>query len=133
MAEGDASHSGIIAAEFPEGVKPVLTVTSRVATRDWAVDFAGERRMPKMSAFLQPTKMIPTDGIVKEKATKIVKGATTDETRRERSMSGLLRRLTAIRKRAGVAQATFGSCWSRGIWEGSVPILTRSMWGWRER
>lgn len=71
-------HSGIIAAEFPEGVKPVLTVTSRVATRDWAVDFAGERRMPKMSAFLQPTKMIPTDGIVKEKATKIVKGATTD-------------------------------------------------------
>src|SRR5579863_5182075 len=28
---------GIVAAEFPAGSKPVLTVTSRVATRDWAV------------------------------------------------------------------------------------------------
>jgi hypothetical protein len=30
---------GIIAAEFPAGVKPILTVTSRIATKDCAVDW----------------------------------------------------------------------------------------------
>ena len=75
---------GIIAAEFPAGVKPVLTVTSRVATRDWAVESCAARARgsgpapTELAHFLRPTRLIPTDGIVKETAAQIVRGASRD-------------------------------------------------------
>src|SRR5579872_2740991 len=37
------SGATMIAAEWPEGVAPVLTATSRVATRDYAVDLSAPR------------------------------------------------------------------------------------------
>jgi transglutaminase-like putative cysteine protease len=74
---------GIISAEFPSGVKPIVTVTSRIVTRDCDVDLSASPRAPKAHAaelkyFLRSTKLLPTDGIVKETATEITKGATTD-------------------------------------------------------
>lgn len=74
---------GIVTAEFPEGVKPVLTVTSRIATRDFTVDLAATGKSHSASSselaeFLQPTKMMPTGGIVKQRATEITKNAGTD-------------------------------------------------------
>src|ERR1700722_5350331 len=59
---------GIIATEFLAGVKPVITVTSRVATRDYAVELSQAGRMGKenraeLQHFLRPTKLLPTDGI----------------------------------------------------------------------
>ncbi len=73
----------IIAAEFPSGVQPVLTLTSRVATRDWAVDFSAPPKPRKPDAeelqhFLRPTRLLPTDGIVRETALQITHTATTD-------------------------------------------------------
>ena len=38
--ESKTEALGIIAAEFPPGVRPILTVTSRVATRNWTVDLS---------------------------------------------------------------------------------------------
>ncbi|HJT88911.1 MAG TPA: hypothetical protein VJ732_13670, partial [Bryobacteraceae bacterium] len=35
---------GMVAAEFPAGVRPLLAVTRRVATRDWAVDLSAPER-----------------------------------------------------------------------------------------
>lgn len=83
MVAGKADALGIIAAEFPAGVKPVLTVTSRVATRDYMVDLSGPANPPNADAaelqhFLQPTKLLPTSGIVKETADEITRGAHTD-------------------------------------------------------
>jgi transglutaminase-like putative cysteine protease len=73
----------IIAAEFPSGVPPVLTIISRVATRDWTVDLSAPSKPTKPNAdelkhFLQPTKLLPNDGIVKETALQITHSATTD-------------------------------------------------------
>jgi transglutaminase-like putative cysteine protease len=70
-------------SEFPDGVKPVVTVISRIATRDYSVDLSRPQRSatPAPSAlqhFLQPTRMIPLDGIVKDTALRISKGAPTD-------------------------------------------------------
>ncbi|HXQ26128.1 MAG TPA: transglutaminase-like domain-containing protein [Candidatus Acidoferrales bacterium] len=78
-----ADAMGIISAEFPAGVTPTLTVTSRVATKNIAVDLSAPGKAPKanhaeLEHFLQPTKLLPSDGIVKETATEITKGATTD-------------------------------------------------------
>ena len=83
MIERKADALRIIAAEFPSGVQPVLTLTSRVATRDWAVDLSAPTNPRKPSPdelkhFLRPTKLLPTDGIVKETALQITHTATTD-------------------------------------------------------
>ena len=73
----------IVAAEFPSGVKPVLTVTSRVATQNCAVDLsvpgkAARTGRVELQHFLRPTKLLPTDGIVKSTADEITRGANTD-------------------------------------------------------
>src|SRR5437762_5161471 len=65
---------GIVVAEFPAGVAPVVTVTSRIATRNYAVDVGAQHAAPldpNLKHFLRPTRLLPTDGIVKEKADEI--------------------------------------------------------------
>jgi transglutaminase-like putative cysteine protease len=83
VVEAKADGLDIVAAEFPAGVKPVLTLNSRVATRNYTVDLSTPSKAPRtdrseLEYFRRPTKMLPTDGIVKEKATEITKGARTD-------------------------------------------------------
>jgi transglutaminase-like putative cysteine protease len=83
MVENKSDALGIIAAEFAPGVKPVLTVTSQIATKNCAVDLAAKGTTPRESPaqlqyFLRPTKLLPTDGIVKATASEITKGTKTD-------------------------------------------------------
>jgi transglutaminase-like putative cysteine protease len=83
MLESKPDAMGIITAEFPAGVKPVVTVTSTVATRNCAVDLASSATAPKekpadLEYFLRTTKYMPTDGVVKAKAAEITAGAKTD-------------------------------------------------------
>ena len=75
---------GIVAATFPAGVAPKLTLTSRVSTRPYAVDVFAPATAPAAAdrdtlAFcLRPTKLIPTNGIVKATADRITAGAKND-------------------------------------------------------
>jgi len=83
LVENTADAMGIVAAQFPAGVKPVLTVTSRIATRDYSVDLSAPVKAPKTDSaelgyYLRPTILLPTDGIVKAKAAEITSGAHTD-------------------------------------------------------
>jgi len=83
VAENQPEALGIVAAEFLAGVAPVLTLTSRVALRNIAVDLSASGKAQKtdradLAYFLQPTKLLPTDGIVKATAMEITKGANTD-------------------------------------------------------
>jgi transglutaminase-like putative cysteine protease len=77
-----AGELQLIAAEFPPGAKPALTVTTQVATRNWAVDFSVPRnpstKRSELNAWLQPTRMLPTDGIVKQRATEITRTVKKD-------------------------------------------------------
>jgi transglutaminase-like putative cysteine protease len=75
---------GIVSAEFPAGVKPELSLISRVATRAYSVDLSGRGRGagPKetrasLEHFLRPTRLLPTDGIVRRRAIEITAGAKT--------------------------------------------------------
>ncbi len=61
----------------------MLTSTNRVATRNYAVDLSISGKAPKpdraeLEHFLRPTKLLPTNGIVKETATEITSGTKTD-------------------------------------------------------
>jgi hypothetical protein len=82
LSENKQDSLGIVTATFPSGTKPALTLTSRVSLKNHAVDFASSRhgRVSKadLNYYLQPTKYIPSDGIVKETAEKATRGATTD-------------------------------------------------------
>jgi len=72
--------AGIVSAEFPPSVgKPVLQLTSRFSTRDRIVDLskppAGAKEDPAiLKLSLEPTALIPTDGIVRDTAREITKG-----------------------------------------------------------
>jgi transglutaminase-like putative cysteine protease len=83
IVESKDDALGIIAAKSPAGVRPVLTLTSRIATKDWAVDLSAPGKAPKadraeLEHFLRPTKLMPTDGIVKATAAEVTKGTKTD-------------------------------------------------------
>ena len=83
MVESKSHALGIVAAEFPAGVKPVLNLTSRIATRNYAVDLAASAKAPKIDSAdlrycLRPTTLLPTNGIVKKTADEITSGAHTD-------------------------------------------------------
>jgi len=74
----------MLAAEWPSGTaRPVVEIVSRVATRDRALDLTKPGSPPPLSAaarklFTAPTKLLPTDGIVKATADKITAGAKSD-------------------------------------------------------
>jgi len=83
MVESNPNDLGIVCATFPPEAKPVLTLTSQVSLKNYSVDLSkpGNPRpasKAELQYFLQPTKHIPTDGIVKAKATEITKGTNTD-------------------------------------------------------
>lgn len=68
---------------FDAGVKqPFVALTSRVATRNRATDWARPVAVAEDTASLrfwtQPTRLLPTDGIVRETAIKATRGARTD-------------------------------------------------------
>ena len=83
LVESKPEALGIIAAEFPTAVRPILTLTSRVTTKNYSVDLSAPRNKSQddrvdLAYFLRPTKLLPTDGIVKAKAMEITSNAKTD-------------------------------------------------------
>jgi transglutaminase-like putative cysteine protease len=75
--------AGIIAAEWPQGVRPVLTHTTRFATRDVAVDLTKPGNVPgedraTLARYTEATDLMPLDGSVKELSSQIVKGKRGD-------------------------------------------------------
>jgi transglutaminase-like putative cysteine protease len=83
MSEMKPDALGIVSATFPTGQTPVLTLTSRVQTRNHSVDLSRPGNAPKASRaeleyFLRPTKLLPSDGVVKSTAAEITKNANTD-------------------------------------------------------
>jgi transglutaminase-like putative cysteine protease len=75
---------GIVSATYPANAKPVLTLTSQVSLKNYAVDLSVPGRAPHVSKqeldyFLQPSRYVPTDGIVRETALKATAGTTTGE------------------------------------------------------
>src|SRR5215813_4307493 len=83
LVESKADALTFVDAEFPEGVRPALAVTSHISTRNIAVDLTAARKIQveskdSLQHFLRPTKLLPTDGIVKSTAQEITAGAKTD-------------------------------------------------------
>ncbi|MCU1383450.1 MAG: putative Transglutaminase-like enzymeputative cysteine protease [Acidobacteria bacterium] len=83
MIETNANEPDILGCSWDDGIDPAVTLVSRVATIDHAVDLTRPAVPPPpdltaLSRFLRPTRLIPIDGIVRTTADTIVKGAGTD-------------------------------------------------------
>src|SRR5881392_316092 len=83
MIETDANEPDILGALWEDGNPAVLTLTSRVTTKDHAVNL-GEATVPppadmsSFGRFLKATKYIPIDGIVKKTSDAITGRTGTD-------------------------------------------------------
>ncbi len=82
----DASGAEMLYAEWTSATTaPVLEVVSRFTTRDRAIDFARPRATPlalsaaEHATYTRATELLPTDGIVRDTALDIVRGARDDE------------------------------------------------------
>jgi transglutaminase-like putative cysteine protease len=75
---------GILHVQWSSQEKaPYVELTSRVASRDRAVDFSAKQAVLALSPderqrYLAPSDLLPTDGIVKQTAQRIVAGACDD-------------------------------------------------------
>jgi transglutaminase-like putative cysteine protease len=83
MIETNANEPDILGCSWDEGVDPVLILVSRVATTEYAVNLKTPTVPPladqsSLARFVKPTRLIPTDGIVRMTANAITKGAGTD-------------------------------------------------------
>jgi transglutaminase-like putative cysteine protease len=75
----------LVYAEWPASEKaPLIEITSRFSTRDRAVDVsraparASREDRAVLARYLEPTRLLPTDGIVLETAQGITRGITSD-------------------------------------------------------
>jgi len=81
LAKYDAA---LLYAHWQAGTeRPAIEVVSRFATRDRAVDWTHPGKFAPtekavLARYLQATEDIPTDGIVRDTATKVTKGARSD-------------------------------------------------------
>src|SRR5215470_17118930 len=83
MVENNPNALGIVVAKFPSGAKPVVTLASQVSLKNYSVDLSKPANpqptsKAELQYYLQPTKHIPADVIVKATAAEITKGAYTD-------------------------------------------------------
>jgi transglutaminase-like putative cysteine protease len=108
-----------LALEWPEGsTGAAASITSRVATRDRAVDLSKPGHPARLGAaerhlYTAATKLVPTDGIVKETSLKITAGADSD-----------LAKARAIYE--WVVENTFRDPKTRGCGLGNIAFMLRT-------
>ena len=73
-ADGLRIHS----IEFPPGAKPLVIHTAIIATRDRLAAAPSDLTSEARAHFLRPTRLLPTDGIVRATALEITRVAKTD-------------------------------------------------------
>ena len=120
MIETNADEPDMLGCSWDEGIEPAVTLVSRVATTDYAANLETPTVPPlpdvALARFLKPTRLIPTDGIVRTKADEITKGAGTDVERARAIYDWIVDNTFRDPRRRAAASATSASCSSRETW-----------------
>ncbi len=86
--DGDTGAKVLVARFDAAAAQPVVTLTTRVQTRNRGVDWAARDTVATDPAdlrrWVQPSALITTDGIVRKVALQITDGATTDREKVQR-------------------------------------------------
>ena len=134
----DKYGAGVFFAEWEAGeATPVVEVTVRFATRDRAVDFTrpSDAREDKrvLARYLEPTRLMPTDGIVQKTAREITKGQKSDLDKSRALYEWIVENTFRDPKVRGCGVGDIRAMLESGNLSGSAPTSTRSTWGWRGR
>lgn len=82
MQDGQRTANLLLAEFAASEAKPFVELTSRVQTQNRAIDWSQKNAQPEdpatLAYFLQPSKLIPTDGLVRKTALDATRGASTD-------------------------------------------------------
>lgn len=83
LVEDPRYGAGILVAEFGKSDQPFVETTTRFSTRDRKVDLSRPGTVAaadpaELHQYLQPTELLPTDGIVRDTALQVTRGAKTD-------------------------------------------------------
>jgi len=83
LSKDKQSALGIVSGMYAANARPTMSLTTRVALKNYAVNLSSRSTAPlasrtELDYFLRPTKYVPTDGIVKQTALKAAAGAATD-------------------------------------------------------
>jgi hypothetical protein len=122
-----ADNLGIIAADFPSGIKPVLTLTSRVATRNYLVDLslpgqASKTSHAELEYFRRPTGCCQPTASLKLRLLKSLAARRPTWKRRGQFTNGSSIIPFEIRQLEAAASAISDLCWNPRIWAESVRI-----------
>ena len=129
IIESKTNAFGIVAAEFPAGVKPVLTLTSRIATMTYAVDLAATAKPPgvdwgELRYCLRATTMRhqrQRNNVREHSRTKLPEAPIPISRRPARSTIGSSTIRPGTRRTRGCGDAaTFASCRGQRAWAGST-------------
>jgi transglutaminase-like putative cysteine protease len=83
MTDDDRNGARMLYVEFAENeATPFVELTSRIKTQNRAIDWTKKAASAEDAAdlkfWMQPTHLLPTDGIVRKTATEAVRGAKSD-------------------------------------------------------
>ena len=89
MEHDGKTGARMLYAEFADGLaQPFVEVTSRIQTQnraqDWSKKLALKEDPATLKYWTQPTRLLPTDGIVRKTALAATQGATTDVEKAQR-------------------------------------------------
>ncbi|WP_158750791.1 hypothetical protein [Acidobacterium sp. S8] len=120
LSKDEQNVLGIESATYPANARPTLIMNCRVSLNNYAVDLSSRTAPPvsraELGYFLQPSRYVPTDRIVKQVALKATAGATTDIEKARAIYEWVVEIYFVIQRFEDVAAAMFGSCWSPAIW-----------------
>ena len=125
LASDGAQGVRMVAAEFaPGAAQPFVEVTSRVRTQS-RDESQARRRAAEDSATLRealkPTRLLPTDGIVRDTARQATRGARGDEAKARAIYDWVVATPTANPRCAAAGRATSRPCWRPATWAASAP------------
>jgi transglutaminase-like putative cysteine protease len=108
MLERPSESLDMLVAEWPAGIAPLLTMTSRIATRDHSADLSVPSVPPPLDTkplerYLQPARTIPIDGVVRSTADAITRGAGTDLERARAIYDWIVERVARHSETGGTA------------------------------
>ena len=125
IVERKADALGIVSAKFPAGVKPVLTLTSKVATRNAAVDLSVPGKAPsgpRGAGQFPAADQAHAHRRPRAEGDRDHEGAATDMEKARAIYEVDRRQHVSNPRRAAAASAISASCWSRRTWATSAPI-----------
>jgi hypothetical protein len=138
LVEQKADALGIVVADFPTEAKPAVTLTSRIATKNYEVDLSKpsgvwRRAILRANTSCDRRNCCRRMELSKQRRMRLPPAVKRTLKKHAPSTNGLWKTHFGIPKPVGAAPATFATCWRPKISEASAQISMHFTLVLRER